>query len=363
MAVVMSGSFAFLLNQYNQVQRAVEMASADLSQPVAKAGDDRGAYALVENGPGSMSKPLFIVTDRSDINNPTYKIVDEAGQAPLPYEDANRNGILDAGEDINGNGVLDKDQYVVDANGNLLFTPTNRTYQAAWFSGAFTGSSGTVNFDTDSYIWHRYPAVKEDANNNGVLDAGEDVNRNGLLDRGNEQTYFGRSFVLNQVEPKDGSTVRGGTIYIAADNSARVFVNGTFVGETSSFNPPKEIVVPPSLLKEGENVLSIQASNVATTSTDPMGLSVVANFGGVDGKGAGFGGVTLTTKTRELDQWSTSYRNVSGLLGKVSFEVRQGSALTTRTDQISRMSAVLSSLTGLLGSTIDQDGTKFQALR
>jgi hypothetical protein len=362
-AVVMSGSFAFLLNQYNRVQRSVEMMSADLTQAVAREGPDRGAYSRQENGPGNNSKPLFLVTDRSDANNPIYKVVDEAGQAPTPFEDTNRNNVLDGGEDINGNGVLDQDKYVVDASGNLLFTPTTRPYQGAWYSGNFTGSGGMVNFARDSYIWHRFPTQTEDTNANGVLDAGEDANRNNLLDRGNEQTYFGRSFVLDKVEPKTGSTVRGGTIYIAADNNARVFVNGTFVGETYTFNPPTEIVIPPSLLKVGENVLSIQAANAGQGAGDPMGLSVVANFGGVDGRGAGYGGITMTTRAKELDRWGVSYRDASGLLGKVSFEVRQGSALTGRTDQMNRMTAVLSSLTGLLGSTIDQDGTKFQALR
>jgi hypothetical protein len=96
---------------------------------------------------------------------------------------------------------------------------------------------------------------------------------------------------------------------------------------------------------------------------NPAGLSVTADFGGVDGRGAGYGGVTLTTRRGEIDRWSTSYRNASGLLGKVQFDIRQGSALTARTDQINRMQAVMQTLSGLLGAAIDQDDTKFQALR
>jgi hypothetical protein len=362
-AVVMSGNFAFLMNQYNLLQKSVEVVTADLTQPVAREGFDRGAFARQDNGPGNNSKPLFITTNRTDANNPLYKVVDEAGQSPLPYEDTNRNNVLDAGEDINGNGVIDKDVYVVDDRGNILYNPKNVTYLAPWFSGNFAGSGRTVNFTTDSYIWHPYPTTLEDTNANGVLDVGEDDNRNGALDRGNEQTYFGRSFYLDKVEPKEGSTTRGGTIYVAADNNARVFVNGTFVGECYGFDPPSEIIVAPNLLKAGENVISIQAANVGSAAADPMGLSVVADFGGVDGRGAGFGGVTLTTRTTELDRWSTSYRNVSGLLGKVQFDVRQGSALSTRTDNLSRMNAVMQTLSGLLGATLDRNSQQFQALR
>lgn len=327
MSVVMAGQYAFWLNYYNRTQKAVELTTNDLNSTVAREGADRGQYVRDESVPGDNGKPMFVATDRTDPNNPLYKIIDSIGAQPK--------------------NAAGKDKYSVDSNGNILYLPTNVAYQGAWFSGNFAGTGRTVNFATDSYAW--FP---DDAINPAV---------------GDQPIYLGRSFMLDKVDPASSSFQRGGTVYMAVDNHARVYVNGTFVGEGTGFSAPTaptELVIPPNLLRVGENVITFQATNAGAAGPgNPGGISITADIGGIDGRGAGFGGVTLTTRAAEIDSWSVSKRSVSGLMGKVAFEVRQGAALTTRTDQIGRMGAVLQTLSGMLGATSEQDQLKFRALR
>jgi hypothetical protein len=81
----------------------------------------------------------------------------------LNTEDANGNGVLDAGEDIGipgipgtvGNGVLDRE----DTNGN-----------------------GRLDFDPCDPRLANVDRASEDTDGDGVLDAGEDTNFNGVLD-------------------------------------------------------------------------------------------------------------------------------------------------------------------------------------
>ncbi|MBC7545779.1 MAG: hypothetical protein H7338_23860 [Candidatus Sericytochromatia bacterium] len=312
MAVVMSGQYAYWLNFYNRTQKAVELVSNDLNSTVARAGIDRGQYVRDEAAAGGNGKPMFIATDRTDPNNPVYSLTDVGGKQAANYS--------------------------IDANGNILYAPQTEAIQGGWFSGNHVGASRTVNFATDSYMWHRQLPVAD------------------------EQVYFGRSFLLDQVDPASSTFQRGGTIYLAVDSEARVYVNGTFIGECYGASPPTELIIPPNLLKTGENVISVQANNRAG-GAGAAGFSMVADVGGIDGRGGGFGGVTLTTRATETDRWSASKGNVSGLVGKVAFEVRQGSALTSRTEQVSRMGAVLQTLSGMLGAAAEQDQTKFRALR
>ena len=71
------------------------------------------------------------------------------------FEDANKNDILDPGEDLNGNNILDRATIGVPV---ITIDP------------AFPH---TINIDLD---------IGEDNNGNGILDTGEDANNNGNLD-------------------------------------------------------------------------------------------------------------------------------------------------------------------------------------
>jgi len=340
----MSGQYAFWLNFYNQTQQAVALTASDLNELQAKGGDDRGQFALEESTPGATAKPLFVGADRSDPANPVYTLLDSTRQAAANYS-------------IDDDGMI---LYRPETLKPAPSSPGASWYPGSppWFTGNFAGSTRSVNFSPSSYIWHPQP---DPANTY-------------------EQMTFGRKFKLDKVDPVFTDLTaqqRGGTIWLTVDNTARVFINGTFVGETydptsnggaggatnyggsNSFATPREFIVPPSLLKEGENTITIQASD----SGLPGGLSLVADLGGLGGRGAGFGGVTLTTQPGEMDRWSVSRRNPSGLIGRVHYETRQGSALTTRTEQISRMNAVLDTLSGMLGAAADHEQSQFKALK
>ena len=94
-----------------------------------------------------------------------------AGQCVGISEDTNCNGVLDAGEDLNGNKQLDDP--LPGGRLSLQIRPAD--------------TRNPANPDLlDLYIsacWSaRQRRISEDANCNGVLNAGEDRNGNGLLD-------------------------------------------------------------------------------------------------------------------------------------------------------------------------------------
>ncbi len=128
-----------------------------------------------------------------------------------PNEDANNNGVLDAGEDLNNNGVLDvgvgvgvnvvarggsvtmsigeDDPMLPGAStfGNTFDRNVDASIALDVGGGALFAPDVTPNMSSFTIarntITNTQPGVPtEDANNNGVLDAGEDLNGNGILD-------------------------------------------------------------------------------------------------------------------------------------------------------------------------------------
>ncbi len=76
--------------------------------------------------------------------------------------------------------------------------------------------------------------------------------------------YFRRIFEL------PASNVSAATIEITADDQFRLFVNGSEAGNGDSWKSPKAIAVG-SLLKQGKNILAVEARNVGNTP-NPAGL-------------------------------------------------------------------------------------------
>jgi len=126
------------------------------------------------------------------------------GEGALLNEDANNNGVLDAGEDLNGNGTLEtaiNEDFDGDGVISLSEDQDNNGFRAI---GEDTDGDGNLdvaedlnqdnilnNGGTGAPLVAGGPAtllpgegalLNEDANNNGVLDAGEDLNGNGILE-------------------------------------------------------------------------------------------------------------------------------------------------------------------------------------
>lgn len=341
MAVVMPGQFGYWLSMYAQIEKAMELTTADLTVPVARASLDRGGYALDEWAvePGAM--PLFVQTDRTDPNRPVYNIVDSRfeslGRASMATDPRHR--------------------YSVDNSGRILYQPQGIANPPAdWFKGnhaSLTGG-GNVTITADSFIWHPNPAEVTNT-----------------VDGRWEPMYFGFGFHLDKHHPVptlDDSGI-GGRVYLVADNHARVYVNGTYIGSTvngtAGYQQVSELMVPANVLRPGDNVLTVEVSNAGggTYATNPAGVSIVAELGGIQGLGGGYGGVTITTRPDEQDSWSVSRRSPNGFAGAIDFEMRDAGSTAFRTDSINKLQAVMGTLTSLLASANEFDYQKFSAIR
>ena len=182
-------------------------------------------------------------------------------------EDANGNGILDAGEDLNGNGVLDQglvsnvfdnnagSGIAVTANGgtlNLATVADNAIRRDIAGTGGITIDvtdatlTGTFLRNTVSGNPTNLPA--EDLNGNGILDPGEDTNGNGVLDAGVGAglvvTATNGTFTLNvgSTNPDDGNTfdrnAGAGIAFILKDTALGTFAirNNTIRGTEDDNN-------------------------------------------------------------------------------------------------------------------------------
>ena len=119
-------------------------------------------------------------------------------------EDANGNGVLDAGEDANGNGVLDtpdtstvsslvyigppasiEGELFIDTSGRGVYQDTtdNPINWGDYARRRLLNVGTRIQIPADTGLWYTIIAFHtEDLNNNGNLDPGEDLNGNTSLD-------------------------------------------------------------------------------------------------------------------------------------------------------------------------------------
>jgi len=113
-----------------------------------------------------------------------------------PHEDANGNGMLDAGEDTDGDTLLDVAEDVnfngmLDMGEDLNGNGAMDGFTVTWSAGAlpvrarWKPGSQELEFDsTEAWFFGGAGAIpaNEDINGNGMLDAGEDLNGSGGID-------------------------------------------------------------------------------------------------------------------------------------------------------------------------------------
>jgi hypothetical protein len=78
--------------------------------------------------------------------------------------------------------------------------------------------------------------------------------------------------------------IASGVIHVGVDNQCIAYVNGQKVGEQNGWEPPRRFDLAP-LLKQGRNVLAIEAENVLspTVTKNPAGLICAGEVRYVDG--------------------------------------------------------------------------------
>lgn len=194
-----------------------------------QAGVSRNALSITNNGNAALDLELGATEFTIRRSNGTALGNFASGNTG---EDANGNGILDAGEDGSlgdaPNGKLDGGTaFAITARNNAVI---NANVVANVTASEDTDRDGVL--DTEDLNRNGVLDPGEDTNNNGVLDFNEDFNRNGRLDSGNSQGFafevgadgqgvgsagtINLRFVNNLVSSNVGTgvaiTSRGGTV-------------------------------------------------------------------------------------------------------------------------------------------------------
>jgi hypothetical protein len=194
----------------------------------------------------------------------------DAGLGARTYAPGGRKLMLD--RDVQGSNVWAMQDFMHPTG--LPATPT------VPFPGWYTGlSGGTHNVPMNGYI---YTAVDMPTP---------------------EAVSLGTKFTIDNISgnPADHR------IYVAADDAAAVFVNGIYVGTSYGYGSPTELVVPPSVLRPGENIITTQVMDRG----GPGGVNLTAVINGA---------VVRDTSAAQALQWQVLKSPIVGTADEIKVE-------------------------------------------